>query len=72
MKTVKKYLGYNGKELLSMVNDTGECVSLNKDVNALLTPMAMTFSNRGEIATKEDATHVSVRTVWGDHYMVKI
>lgn len=65
MKILKSYLGFTGKELLDMSSDIGDSVSVG-DKRAIIIPMTMPFANRGEIATKDEATHVCVRAQYDD------
>jgi len=61
MKTVKTFEGLTGANLLDLVTHDGLAVRI-KGENALLTPCTLPFSNYGEISTREEATHVAVRT----------
>jgi len=72
MKTVKTFKGLTGANLLDLVKDDGVAVNINGE-NAILTPCTLPFSNRGEISTIEEATHVAVRTRFMDYdILVKV
>lgn len=60
MQIKTTYKGLTGKELLSYVSDSDSTVNVQGEMLEII-PRTLPFANQAEIATNDEATHVSVQ-----------
>ncbi len=71
MKIVNTFHGLTGRQLLVLETDEYSRALIAGELTDII-PMTLPFANQAEIADKEDATHVSVRTRVSGRWLVRV
>ena len=61
MRIINKFKGLTGTELLTFVSDQDSIVNVRGEMMSVIT-LTLPFCNQAEIASIDEATHVSVQT----------